>query len=356
MLVLDDVVVPSYPGKSTYQKSRDLVHPLLNALIEQSLMNFGWKTQGRVCDLVGDTNPGARPKTVDFYRELSDGRFVVAEVQFGNGGREGTDFAKFATLHQAGKLALAFHISFVQKTAITADQSLQTFETAVMELEKVGEMPVCVIGLSRADSKVVDLRELKGIVYPELLGGSGKGRKPLHETIARHMLAHKALAELDLSVHDDIIAQHACEHLHKALEAFQATVARAAACANPKLRDKLMAPIAEAAKNSYVPAEKRKRRTPAKVQAAPTLPTEGVAPPAAPSAPAQTPAAATTAARGTLQLPAGKGTATRVRKDSPHHSAAARPQRWVPAPAQRIIPANTAMRKAFLDAGAFQPS
>ncbi len=264
--IIDDWVVPSFPDKSTKQADVDLVHPVLNAIAEYWLETMGWSTQGVVKELTGgrETEKG----TIDFYLQLPDGRYILIEVQFGNGGRLERDFAKLQKLHRHGLLALGVLVYFDRATSKTADSGVATFETTVARMGELGDIPACVVGVSREDTPVVDLRALKGIVYPSILGGSGEGSGEVRSFVAQALIEKRPLDTLVLPKRlQAIVAKHAMEHMLKELSSFQTTVARAAACLDGKLREELLAPVIEFARSSYDPKVEKHRKRQARRQA-----------------------------------------------------------------------------------------
>lgn len=260
--VVDDWVVPSYPGKSTRQDKIDLVHPILNAMAELWLTTVDWEVQGALDRL---TDGKEREKgTVDFFCKLSDGRYIAVEVQFGNGGRVERDFSKLTKLHRHGLLALGVLMYFDRKTAVTADSGLGVYETVCARKDELGTAPSVILGVSREDTPVVDLRELQGIIHPSVLGGSGKGTVKLHEFIARAVIERTPLSQVRLTPElREIVAAHGREHSEKLAADLQTNVERILKCEDGVLRQELLAPLLEVLKSSYSPVaatEERPRR------------------------------------------------------------------------------------------------
>lgn len=256
--IFTDLPVPIYPEKSSKQGKIDLAHAVLNAMAEYWLKHVDWTTQRTLADLTGGVSKAL--KTIDFVYELPDGRFVAMEVQFGNGGRLQADFAKFRTLFKQDKLALGIAVYFDRETATSADSGLACFEAAEREMGTLDDMPVALVGLSRKDSVEVDLRSLKGIVFPSILGGSGRNRQKLHEFIAQQVIDRVDLSTVELS--DEllnIVWEHAEEHLEKSLGAAAADLMRILACQHEKFRDVLLGRFVDFLRNSYVPQDEQAR-------------------------------------------------------------------------------------------------
>lgn len=238
MDVLTDVVVPLYEGKSVKQGTLDIVHPMLNILIEYWLVSIGWSTQGKLSELMPSISRDNG--TVDFYYKLKDGRFLAVEVQFGNGGRRERDFDKLKEFDQAGLLAMGFLVYFTQSTANFADSGLATYEAALRILHKIPKFPLCVIGLKRDGSESANLQLLPNIIYPTMLGGSGE-TKPLRMHVAQAMVDRTPLDTLTFSaLHLNSLRDHAIQHTQTAVEVFADVVTRVLACKNHALRLELL--------------------------------------------------------------------------------------------------------------------
>jgi hypothetical protein len=251
--LLEDLLVPLFSGKSSKQQTLDLVHPVLNAMIEQWLELMGWQSQTKMHTLL--RNGSKDQGTVDFSLQLSDGRFLVIEVQFGNGGRIERDFSKLEKLHGRGALALGFLVYFDQATALTADSGLADYEKVVGRQEDLKTTPTCVIGLSRRGCESVNLQDIPGIVFPSVLGGSGKHNKMLRAMVAQTIIDRKPLSQFQMSDKlKGIVRAHAIQHTLKSRDAWLADVHRILECDTPYLRDSLIPLITESCKSSLVMA------------------------------------------------------------------------------------------------------
>ncbi len=256
--MLELLPVPVYTGKSDKQANIDLVHPVLNALIEYWLQELGWESQCSIHDLTGGKE--ASRKTVDFALKLEDGRYLVIEIQFGNGGRLQADFEKFRQLQAHGLLAMSYVVYFDTETAKTADSGLATYEQALREMHRLADLPLGVVGLSRRESAEIDLRQVPGIPYPEVLGGSGKGRKELHKFLADAIVNDRTLKTLVQPQHiRDIVKKHGLEHGQKCWLAWLGFLEKTLACDIPELKHPLMAFIAQCIRSSYIPEAELKK-------------------------------------------------------------------------------------------------
>ncbi len=252
--IIQDFVVPSYPGKSNKQLTLDLVHPVLNAIASYWLKTMDWQEQSVVSTLTSglETDNG----TIDFTYRLSDGRYIAMEVQFGNGGRLERDFSKLEQLHRHGLLALGILVYFDRETGVTADSGLAEYEKAVRRVKALKDMPVCIMGVSRRDSEVVDLRAIPGIIFPSVLGGSGKNIKALHAFIAQAIIERRPLSELVLTPElKQIVADHAKEHVDKVCYSLRCDMDRILTAQDASLQLTLLTPFIELLKSTYVPAQ-----------------------------------------------------------------------------------------------------
>jgi hypothetical protein len=266
-----DLVVPSYVGKSTKQSGIDLVHPLLNALVKLWFELDDWQSETAIGDLADgcDEDKGR----IDFTRKLENGKYIAIEVQFGNSSYIARDLEKLSMLHRQGLLEMGYYVVMTRETANTSDTGQATFEAAVRRVKThLRDLPVCVVGLSREDSEVADLRQVRDIVYPPVLGGSGTGTEALHMFLAEALLDRKDLATLKLPAKlRAVIHEHAREHTRKTVQAFQMERDRALACQDPQLRDELLAIMAETIRHSLPAADTAPRRKPVRrTTAAPT--------------------------------------------------------------------------------------
>ena len=247
--VLREVKVPVFKGKSSKQERLDLVHPVLNVYIEKWLKLLGWECQTALADIVDTEDPDKG--SLDFSHRMADGRCIALEVQFGNGGRLERDYAKFEKIRAGQGLALAVIVYFDRATSATADSGLAVFETAVARKSMHGTLPLCILGVSRKDSEEVDLAVLKDIIFPSVLGGSGKGKDALIDYLGDALLLEKDLSELALPPAAlEVVRKHAEAHVEKQLHALQVDVARVAAASNNKLRNSLLEMLTAAVKNS----------------------------------------------------------------------------------------------------------
>lgn len=248
--VLDELPVPVYVGKSARQAGLDLVHPMLNALIEHWMVTLDWDTQSQVNHLTGGREEDTG--SFDFSHKLPDGRYIALEIQFGNGGRIERDFYKLEQLHGQGLLALGVIVYLNRATGKTADSGLAEYEVAVSRKGLHKDMPLCILGLSRTGTPEVDLSVIPDIVFPSVMGGSGKGTEPLHLYIAQAVLDGKDLATLPMPKRlQAIIDAHAQAHVGKALHALDVDLKRVSAARNPALRAGLMSMFAEFFRSSY---------------------------------------------------------------------------------------------------------
>lgn len=267
LAVLQEAKTPIFREKSSYQKNLDLVHPVLNAVLDKWFSGLGWERQAMVAKLSGDDSDSG---SIDFVHKLADGRYIALEIQFGNGGRLERDFFKFQALHQPGRLALSVIAYFTRDTACTADSGLAMFETAVRRKKMHGDLPLCIIGVSRDDTPETDLAQIPGIVFPSVLGGSGTDKAPLIDVVAEALVNDKNLAELRLPQKSKaVIRRHAVDHFKKMLDAFELDMVRALAATDPRLRQALSGRLTEFFRNSYSRANFRPHfRAGAKAEAA----------------------------------------------------------------------------------------
>lgn len=260
LTVVRDLVVPVYQGKSSRQEDVDLVHPILNAMAREWLSLADWGQEGVVAELTGGRE--LERGSVDFYKRMADGRYVIVEVQFGNGARLERDFAKLQKFHRHGQLALGVLVYFDRATAVTADSGLANFETACARRAELETMPVSLVGLSRQGSEVVDLRDIPGIVFPAVLGGSGENSGELHAVIARALIERQSLAKLKLPESmEKVIARHAQEHVRKTVTELKRVMDQISTCKDAQLRADLLAPFIEVLKSSYSPEPVKRTRT-----------------------------------------------------------------------------------------------
>lgn len=264
---MQEAKTPVFKEKSSYQKNLDLVHPVLNAVLDKWFSGLGWERQAQVAKLSGDESDNG---SIDFVHRLTDGRYIALEIQFGNGGRLERDFSKFQALHQPGLLALSVIAYFTRDTAGTADSGLAMFETAVRRKKMHGDLPLCIIGVSRDDTPETDLAQIPGIVFPSVLGGSGTEKAPLIDVVAEALVNDKNPAEVRLpQASRAVIRRHAVDHFKKMLDAFELDMARALAATDPRLRQALSGRLTQFFRNSYSRANFRPHfRAGAKAEAA----------------------------------------------------------------------------------------
>lgn len=254
----EDMPAPLYEDKSSKQQSLDLLHSIVNAMAEVWLCLAGWERQRTLAHMT--ENAVRERRSVDFAFRLPDGRYFALEVQFGNGGRLTADYGKFRTLHEQGKLALGVVVYFDRETAVTADSGLAYYEAADADLGKYVDMPVGIIGVSRVGSETVNVKDLKGLVFPSILGGSGENRAEVQEFIATAILERKPLSEVRLpSALRDIIEKHSITHVAKVFSSVVATVECVSACKDPELRTLLMGYVAEASRSTYIPQDEARQ-------------------------------------------------------------------------------------------------
>jgi hypothetical protein len=194
--VLEKTPVPYWKGKSEKQASKSILQPVLNAYIEQELVEAGWEREYRVTGAEDGTG-GMR---IDFCRQVRD-QLVAVEVQFGNVGRYYGDMYKFLHLQSKGRLALAIHVALTDETASLTDSGIATYETSRRRIEEVADtilrdipVPILCLGLSHQDSKLVDFAQSR-FQSPKLLQGDG----------AKASIAH-AVGELRSGVPIEFIA------------------------------------------------------------------------------------------------------------------------------------------------------
>lgn len=248
--VLQAIPVPVYPAKSSKQRNKDLVQPMLNALIAHWLEELGWKTQTLVEKLAPSMDRDAG--TLDFTHRLPNGRYIAVEVQFANGGRLERDFYKFGQLHSKGMLALGVVVYLDRKTANTADSGLAMFETAVSRKGAHGDMPLCLIGLGREGEQEVDLSVLNDVVFPTVLGGSGAGSEPVRAFVAAAIVNDEDLREIRFPRHlVQIVRAEAFAHLDKNIAALEADIERVIQCKNIQTREVLLGRLAQFFRSSY---------------------------------------------------------------------------------------------------------
>ncbi len=169
--MLEDIRMPIFSDKSDNQAGLDLLQPLLNRQVERWMRVMQWKPQVKLRTLLGT---GVHEKeSVDFAEYVDARRVVATEVQLGNRGRVHADLHKLKRLHEAGVLALGVIVCFDTKTGSKADKSLASFEQYEQALHTVGDVPIVLIGLTREGSETVDLRQVRDILLPQVLGGKG---------------------------------------------------------------------------------------------------------------------------------------------------------------------------------------
>jgi len=253
--VFRELPVPVYENKSSKQASLDILHSVLNAMADEWFHGIlGWERECTIAALTAGVVDEA--KSVDFAYKLSDGRYVALEVQFGNSGRLQADFAKFKTLYDQDKLALAVAVYFNRDTGKKADSGLAVYETALNELHKFGDMPISFVGVSREDTPEVDLRELRDIVFPSLLGGSGESCSVLQAEVARAIVHGVPISTLNFdSPCLPIVESHAMKVIKDVTAAVRDTLAHATACKNPNLHAKMMASLVDLCHSTYEPEQ-----------------------------------------------------------------------------------------------------
>lgn len=171
---LQSTPVPFWRGKSEKQQSKSILQPVLNAYIEQELLERGWD---RECKVTGDAD-GATGMRIDFCQHSDDGLTAV-EVQFGNVGRYYGDMYKFLHLQAEGQLALAIHVALTDETARLTDSGIATYETSVRRIQEVAgtilryiPVPLICLGLSHQCSELVDFAQSR-FSNPKVLQGDG---------------------------------------------------------------------------------------------------------------------------------------------------------------------------------------
>lgn len=172
--VLEKTPVPLWSeGKSEKQEFKSILQPVLNAFIEQELVENGWGREYRVTGY--DEAGGMR---VDFCRDFGD-KLCVVEVQFGNVGRFYGDMWKFLHLQAQGRLALAVHVALTDETAAFTDSGIATHETSVRRLQEVADsaltaipVPIICLGLSHQGAELVDFAQSR-FKHAKILQGKG---------------------------------------------------------------------------------------------------------------------------------------------------------------------------------------
>ncbi|KWA83759.1 hypothetical protein WL29_20560 [Burkholderia ubonensis] len=182
--VLKNTPVPYREEKSENQKSKSILQPVLNAFIEQELVEHGWDREYRV---TGDVETGGM--RVDFCRR-SDDKLCVVEVQFGNVGRFYGDMWKFLHLQAQGRLALAVHVALTDETAAFTDSGISTYETSVRRVLEVADttlkaipVPIICLGLSHQGAELVDFAQTR-FKNTKMLQGEGAKAK-IHHAVAQ---------------------------------------------------------------------------------------------------------------------------------------------------------------------------
>jgi len=248
--VLQDAKTPVFKEKSSLQKGLDLVHPVLNVVVDEWFTMLGWTRQAVISKLTDGAI--ADNGSIDFVYKLPDGRYIALEIQFGNGGRLERDYSKFQALKSQGLLALSIIAYFDRATAVTADSGLAIFETAVKRTRMHGDLPLCIISVSREDTPEVDLASLKGIVFPSVLGGSGTEKGPLLDCLLDALLNEKDLSTVRLPHRARaVVRRHAVEHVRKLIEGFELDIGRALNASDRRLRQVLTTLLANFFRNSY---------------------------------------------------------------------------------------------------------
>ncbi|WP_434716287.1 BglII/BstYI family type II restriction endonuclease [Paraburkholderia sp. A3RO-2L] len=166
--------VPFWRGKSEKQGSKSILQPVLNAYIEQELVEDGWEREYKV---TGDED-GPSGMRIDFCR-FTENRLIAVEVQFGNVGRYYGDEHKFLHLQAAGRLAIAVHVVLTDETARLTDSGISTYETSVRRIQEVAHtiyryipVPLICLGLSHEGSELVDFSKSR-FPNPKILQGEG---------------------------------------------------------------------------------------------------------------------------------------------------------------------------------------
>ncbi len=196
---LEATPVPFWHGKSEKQTSKSILQPVLNAYIEQELVERGWVREYKV---TGDDD-GPTGMRIDFGQH-SDGRLTAVEVQFGNVGRYYADMYKFFHLQAAGRLALAINVVLTDETARMTDSGIATYETSVLRIKEIAgttlrciPVPIVCLGLSQQGTELVDFAQSR-FSNPKIFQGEG----------AKASIAH-AVAELRRGVPiEDVAPPH----------------------------------------------------------------------------------------------------------------------------------------------------
>jgi len=236
--------VPVYAGKSFKQKSIDLVHPLLNAMHSYWYTALGWDSEVKLRDIVG-VNQGLGER-LDFARKLPNEKWLAIEVQFGNGGRLEKDFSKMRELHTRGLLELGILVYFTQETADTADSGLASFEKVLQYKHLFEDLPVLVVGLSRKNTPVLDLAQLRQIPFPQVMGGKGgKDAKKLHKFLAYQIAHGVAVSSIELDdASQEVVRAQARKHVQDIAEELHQVLERIEGCQDATLRNSLFGIVA----------------------------------------------------------------------------------------------------------------
>lgn len=168
--ICKDCPAPYYPNKSTKQKGKDVVQPLMNTYIEERLLSLGWESQPKASKEDDDDRLKADfsknfPDLLyeDKVKSAENGVRAIIEVEFGNNASYYRDLYKFQLAFSKNTADICFLIVPKRKLAERMDSGVINFEKPCRELKDARmnvPIPILVIGLDIDENNVWNLKEL----------------------------------------------------------------------------------------------------------------------------------------------------------------------------------------------------
>lgn len=170
--ICKDCPTPYYPNKSTKQRGKDVVQPLMNTYIEECLLSMGWASQPKASKEEDDDRLKADfsknfPDLLykDKVKSAENGVRAIIEVEFGNNASYYRDLYKFQLAFSKNTADICFLIVPKRKLAERMDSGVINFEKPCRELKDARmnvPIPILVIGLDVDENNIWNLKELIG--------------------------------------------------------------------------------------------------------------------------------------------------------------------------------------------------
>lgn len=154
LTIFDRLPVPIWPGKSKSNAKLSLMQIMLNALLRELFLEYGWSLEpsyGQACGYYGDA-----------YKEVNGLRMMV-EAEFGNAARSGVDVCKFLGACLEHKtIDIGIQLTVLKDTAQYMDSNVALYEDTqklVSLLGSIYKAPTLLVGFNAEGSNTVDIRD-----------------------------------------------------------------------------------------------------------------------------------------------------------------------------------------------------